>query len=158
MRPRSSSLRLSRRVTGGDDAVSTSLTCPTNGIVPKLTHECKFTSYYILVLGAFAVEPVGVSMPAPGMEKGRDKGVQTMKFGICMFPTDYAMNPAEIGPLLEERDFESLWVAEHTHIPCSRKSPWPGGPELPKMYYDCFAPLPTLATSPLVFLPEELEP
>ncbi len=70
-----------------------------------------------------------------------------MKFGICMFPTDYAMNPAEIGPLLEERDFESLWVAEHTHIPCSRKSPWPGGPELPKMYYDCFAPLPTLAAA-----------
>lgn len=64
-----------------------------------------------------------------------------MKYGVCMFPTDYAMHPAELGPALEERDFESLWVAEHTHIPCSRKSPWPGGAELPKMYYDCFAPL-----------------
>ena len=62
-----------------------------------------------------------------------------------MFPTDYAMNPAELGPKLEERGFESLWVAEHTHIPCSRESPWPGGAELPKMYYDCFAPLLTLA-------------
>ncbi|MDG2303379.1 MAG: LLM class F420-dependent oxidoreductase [Candidatus Binatia bacterium] len=68
-----------------------------------------------------------------------------MKYGVCMFPTDYAMNPAELGPKLEERGFESLWVAEHTHIPCSRESPWPGGAELPKMYYDCFAPLLTLA-------------
>ena len=48
---------------------------------------------------------------------------------------------AKIGPVLEERGFESLWVAEHTHIPCSRRSPWPGGDELPKMYYDCFSPL-----------------
>lgn len=70
-----------------------------------------------------------------------------MKFGICMFPTAYAMNPAEIGPALEARDFESLWVAEHTHIPCARKTPWPGGAELPKMYYDCFAPLPALTAA-----------
>ena len=68
-----------------------------------------------------------------------------MKFGFCIFPTDYAMHPADLGRALEERGFESLWVAEHTHIPCSRKSPWPGGDELPKMYYDVYAPLVTLA-------------
>lgn len=70
-----------------------------------------------------------------------------MEYGACTFPTDYAMPPAELGPALEERGFESLWVAEHTHIPCSRKSPWPGGAELPKMYYDCFAPLLALAAA-----------
>lgn len=68
-----------------------------------------------------------------------------MKYGIATFPTEYAMAPAELGRALEERGFESLWVAEHTHIPCSRESPWPGGAELPKMYYDCYAPLITLA-------------
>lgn len=69
-----------------------------------------------------------------------------MKFGFCIFPTAYAMHPADLGRALEERGFESLWVAEHTHIPCARKSPWPGGDELPKMYYDVYAPLVTLAT------------
>jgi probable F420-dependent oxidoreductase len=68
-----------------------------------------------------------------------------MKYGICIFPTEYAMHPTELGRALEERGFESLWVAEHTHIPCSRATPWPGGSELPKMYYDCYAPLVTLA-------------
>jgi len=68
-----------------------------------------------------------------------------MKYGLCLFPTDYAMHPTDVGRALEERGFESIWLAEHTHIPCSRESPWPGGAELPKMYYDCYAPLPTLA-------------
>jgi probable F420-dependent oxidoreductase len=64
-----------------------------------------------------------------------------MKYGVCTFPTAYAMQPAELGRALEEREFESLWVAEHTHIPCSRETPWPGGADLPQMYYDVYAPL-----------------
>jgi len=70
-----------------------------------------------------------------------------MKYGICIFPTDYAMQPADLGRAVEERGFESLWVAEHTHIPCSRETAWPGGSELPKMYYDCYAPLIALAAA-----------
>jgi probable F420-dependent oxidoreductase len=66
-------------------------------------------------------------------------------YGICIFPTDYTMQPAALGRALEERGFESLWVAEHTHIPCSRETPWPGGAELPRMYYDVYAPLVALA-------------
>ncbi|HAQ24294.1 MAG TPA: LLM class F420-dependent oxidoreductase, partial [Acidimicrobiaceae bacterium] len=54
------------------------------------------------------------------------------------------MNPAELGPALEERGFESVWLAEHSHIPASRKSPWPGGDELPQMYYDTLDPFVTL--------------
>ena len=53
-----------------------------------------------------------------------------MKFGVCIFPTAYSIQPAELAVALEERGFESLWVPEHTHIPASRKSPWPGGAEL----------------------------
>jgi probable F420-dependent oxidoreductase len=58
-----------------------------------------------------------------------------MDFGIVMFATDYAIRPDELARAVEQRGFESLWFPEHTHIPTSRKSPWPGGPELPKEYW-----------------------
>ncbi|HEY8951084.1 MAG TPA: LLM class F420-dependent oxidoreductase, partial [Candidatus Dormibacteraeota bacterium] len=58
-----------------------------------------------------------------------------MKFGIAIFPTDYGISMTELAPAVEERGFESLWVAEHSHIPGSRESAWPGGPELPKDYW-----------------------
>ncbi|HEY7295405.1 MAG TPA: LLM class flavin-dependent oxidoreductase, partial [Dehalococcoidia bacterium] len=57
-----------------------------------------------------------------------------MKFGVTIFPTDYAMNIVDLGRALEARGFESLFIPEHTHIPTSRESPWPGGPELPEEY------------------------
>jgi alkanesulfonate monooxygenase SsuD/methylene tetrahydromethanopterin reductase-like flavin-dependent oxidoreductase (luciferase family) len=56
-----------------------------------------------------------------------------VKYGVAIFPTDYSIHPSALGAALEERGFESLWVAEHSHIPVSRKTPWPGGGELPKM-------------------------
>ena len=34
----------------------------------------------------------------------------------------------------KQRGFESLFVCEHTHIPVSRRTPFPGGGELPKRY------------------------
>ena len=52
-----------------------------------------------------------------------------------MFPTDYAIRPDDLARAAEERGFESLWFPEHTHIPTSRRSPWPGGPDLPKEYW-----------------------
>src|SRR2546430_2567021 len=63
-----------------------------------------------------------------------------MKFGIAYFPTDNDISTAELAPALEERGFESLWVAEHTHIPASRLSPWPAGGELPKDYWHTLDP------------------
>ena len=41
---------------------------------------------------------------------------------------------AELARALEERGFASLYVPEHTHIPVSRRSPFPAGGELPKKY------------------------
>lgn len=61
-----------------------------------------------------------------------------MQFGITMFPTDYSIQPQELATEVEARGYKSLWFPEHSHIPTSRKSPWPGGPELPKWYYDTY--------------------
>ena len=63
-----------------------------------------------------------------------------MKFGVSIFPTDYAIGMDELAPAAEQAGFESLWVAEHSHIPTSRLSPWPGGSELPKQYWHTMDP------------------
>ncbi len=57
-----------------------------------------------------------------------------MQIGVFYFPVDYGINIAELAAALEERGFESLFVPEHTHIPVSRKSPFPGGGEMPRRY------------------------
>ena len=57
-----------------------------------------------------------------------------MLIGAYYFPTDYGIDIAELARALEERGFESLFVCEHTHIPVSRRTPFPGGGELPKRY------------------------
>ena len=63
-----------------------------------------------------------------------------MKFGASIFLTDYAIGPVELGQACEERGFESLFFLEHTHIPTSRRTPYPGGDELPKQYADTLDP------------------
>ena len=68
-----------------------------------------------------------------------------MKFGVMMFPADYAIQPVELGRAVEERGFESLWFPEHTHIPASRRTPWPGGGDLPKEYWHTHDPFVALA-------------
>jgi probable F420-dependent oxidoreductase len=57
-----------------------------------------------------------------------------MQIGVFYFPVDYGINIAELAVALEERGFESLFVPEHTHIPVSRKSPFPSGGEMPRRY------------------------
>ena len=70
-----------------------------------------------------------------------------MKFGIAIFPTDQSISVAELAPAVEERGFESFWVTEHTHIPTSRRSPWPGGAELPEWYKRTLDPFVALTTA-----------
>src|SRR5437868_1458498 len=65
-------------------------------------------------------------------------------FGTMMFPADYAIQPVELARAVEERGLDSLFFPEHTHIPTSRRSPWPGGGELPMEYshtHDLFVAL-----------------
>jgi probable F420-dependent oxidoreductase len=67
-----------------------------------------------------------------------------MKFGVAIFPTESVPPPSELAVMAEERGFECLLFPEHTHIPASRESPWPGGDELPPWYsrtYDPFVAL-----------------
>lgn len=68
-----------------------------------------------------------------------------MKFGVFHFPTAYSIDVAELAVALEQRGLESLFVCEHTHIPTSRKSPFPGGGELPKRYIHAHDPFISLA-------------
>lgn len=72
-----------------------------------------------------------------------------MKFGIAIFPTDYAISMTELAPAIEAAGFDSLWVAEHSHIPASRLSPWPGGAELPKHYWHTLDPFVALTVAAL---------
>jgi alkanesulfonate monooxygenase SsuD/methylene tetrahydromethanopterin reductase-like flavin-dependent oxidoreductase (luciferase family) len=70
-----------------------------------------------------------------------------MHFGGAMFFTDYSMSAPELARALEERGFESVWAPEHSHIPLSRKTPFPGGGEVPKQYYDAMDPFVVLAAA-----------
>ncbi|HZU88715.1 MAG TPA: LLM class F420-dependent oxidoreductase [Stellaceae bacterium] len=70
-----------------------------------------------------------------------------MEFGASIFFTDYSIAPADLAVALEERGFESLWAAEHSHIPTSRRTPAPGGGALAKRYYDVMDPFVTLTAA-----------
>jgi probable F420-dependent oxidoreductase len=73
-----------------------------------------------------------------------------MDIGISIFPTDYSIHPATLGREAEARGFESLFITEHTHIPASRRSPYPGGGELPSIYWESFEPFTALAMAAAV--------
>ncbi len=73
-----------------------------------------------------------------------------MHFGVSIFTTDYAIRPDELARELEAREFESLWVPEHTHIPASRRTPWPGGADLPEEYWHTYDPFVALGMAAAV--------
>jgi probable F420-dependent oxidoreductase len=63
-----------------------------------------------------------------------------MKVGISTFVTDDSIAPGPLAAAIEERGFDSVFIAEHTHIPASRRSPYPAGGELPDKYYRTLDP------------------
>jgi probable F420-dependent oxidoreductase len=70
-----------------------------------------------------------------------------MEFGASIFFTDYSITPAALAVALEERGFDSVWAAEHSHIPVPRRTPPAGGGELAKRYYDVMDPFVTLTAA-----------
>lgn len=73
-----------------------------------------------------------------------------VKFGVSTVVTDEGIGPAELGRALEEREFESLFIGEHTHIPVKRETPWPGGGELDPVFYRTFDPIVALTAAAAV--------
>ena len=73
-----------------------------------------------------------------------------MRFGIATFITDEGIRPDVLGRALEERGFSSLWLAEHSHIPVRRESPYPGGGELPRKYLRTLDPFVALTAAAVV--------
>jgi probable F420-dependent oxidoreductase len=72
-------------------------------------------------------------------------GASHMQIGVFIFDTDYSIDISVLARALEDRGFESLFVPEHTHIPASRQSLWPGGPDLPKEYWHTHDPFVALS-------------
>ena len=70
-----------------------------------------------------------------------------MLFGGAMFFTEYSMSAAELAIALEVRGFESVWAPEHSHIPVSRNTAFPGGGPLPQPYYDAMDPFVVLSAA-----------
>jgi probable F420-dependent oxidoreductase len=73
-----------------------------------------------------------------------------VKFGVSTFITDQGIAPDALGRAVEERGFDSLLIAEHTHIPVDRRSPYPGGGDLPEMYYRTLDPFVALSAAAAV--------
>jgi len=61
-------------------------------------------------------------------------------FGIIAIPTHYTITPVDMARWAEDQGFESIWFGEHSHIPTSRKSPFPLGGDLPVYYKEFFDP------------------
>ena len=74
-----------------------------------------------------------------------------MEIGAAIFFTEYSMPPTELAVALEQRGFDSLWVAEHSHIPVTRRFTHPlGEAELTKQYFDVMDPFVTLSAAAAV--------
>jgi probable F420-dependent oxidoreductase len=76
--------------------------------------------------------------------------MQAMDLGVTIFQTDQTMPVTDLARAVEDRGFESLWVAEHTHIPSSRATPYPQGGELPEEYRRTLDPFVALAAAAAV--------
>src|SRR5438270_9034879 len=70
-----------------------------------------------------------------------------MRFGVTIFATDKSIEPVDLARALQERGFDSMWVPEHTHIPTSRRTPYPNGGELPDEYKRCHDPFVALTAA-----------
>lgn len=70
-----------------------------------------------------------------------------MGFGVLTFVTDDGIGPADLGEALEQRGFESLFLAEHSHIPVDAKTPYPSGGPIPPKYYRTLDPFVALSAA-----------
>src|SRR4051794_7206944 len=95
-----------------------------------------------------AVSPTRSPSP-PGAPRLRTSD-GAVKFGVTIFPTEYTIKVTELARAAEDLGFESLWLPEHTHIPADRRTPWPGGAELPREYSHALDPFVALSAAAAV--------
>lgn len=72
-----------------------------------------------------------------------------MRIGLAAFATDYSISATALAIAAEERGFDCVLFAEHTHIPCSRETPYPTG-ELPRHYKHTLDPFVVLGAAAAV--------
>ena len=70
-----------------------------------------------------------------------------MRYGVTMFATDVSIGIVDLAKAVEERGLDSVWLPEHTHIPTSRRTPYPAGGELPDEYRRCLDPFVALTAA-----------
>src|ERR1700752_302264 len=85
-----------------------------------------------------------------GTDSCDHRGSAEMQFGVSMFHTDYSIPALQLARALEERGFDSMWAPEHSHIPVPRRTPFPGGVEVPKPYYEVMDPFVVLSAAAAV--------
>jgi probable F420-dependent oxidoreductase len=67
--------------------------------------------------------------------------------GFTTMNTPEDPDPATLARALEERGYESLWIGEHSHIPVSRRTPYPAGGEMPAQYTRMMDPFVSLTAA-----------
>jgi probable F420-dependent oxidoreductase len=70
-----------------------------------------------------------------------------VRIGVLTFVTDEGIGPVELGQALEQREFSSLFVAEHSHIPVDAQTPYPLGGPIPRKYYRTLDPFVALTAA-----------
>ena len=76
-----------------------------------------------------------------------------MRLGVLTFATDEGIGPVELGQALEQRGFDSLFLAEHSHIPVDAKTPYPMGGPIPPKYYRTLDPFVALTAARVTTTP-----
>ena len=113
---------------------------------PPQPNSAEYQTIRRLVIAA--LDPVihGMSDRVKPAMTGKE-GRKAMDFGAQIFFTESSIAPAELGVALEQRGFDSLWVAEHSHIPEKRRFTLPGNMQLTREYYDVMDPFVTLTAA-----------
>lgn len=70
-----------------------------------------------------------------------------MRLGFTTMNTPEDPPPAELARALEDRGYDSLWIGEHSHIPASRRTPYPAGGEMPEQYKRMMDPFVSLTVA-----------
>jgi len=68
-----------------------------------------------------------------------------MEFGYLSLNTIEGIRPDVLAKEVEDRGFDSVWMPEHSHIPTSRRTPYPAGGDLPDGYRRMMDPFVSLS-------------